>query len=738
MKELFPRSRKDQRGRNLILLILLVLLSSLPFLNRAIHLDENTYLALARNVSTHFWFPQDLNGLWFGIPVLNFSGHTHPVGLSYYLALLLIIFPHGGEWLLRLGFLVFPLGYAVGGYFLAWRFTKSPFWTAALMMATPAVLVFSSALMPDLPMTTFWLFAILSFLAGLDDGKIGKLVLAGIFLSCATLISYQAIFMSVLLAVYAWVRGEHRPRVFACLSLPIAFLAIYWYAGYLHYGFFAAAQSRKYLALTHIFGLEYFKQKVLGMLSTLGATTVFPVSLLWVFGRSVGWKKSLVVGLLATVACFFLPADYSPFENAEFYFFAVAGMMLLWFMTSSLAGALKSVAYGDSSRAGDFFLLLWVLGVALYTVLLAEFTAARYIAPLIPPLAICFVRKVEELSRGDGKACSSFLRVTLFATWFLAAGIAYADLQYVGSYREFSRWFSGKYPHPGGTVWVGSEAGLRFYMERVGAHPLLNAYSPVLSGVLPGTGWGEAHFGKPALNDLLVRPANFLRYALAPDLELSATIDSKRLSSSFPIRTYGPAAHAGLHGTNVGLLPFAISLAPLDQISIYRYNVFAYGSKDAIASASPRDEVQEILMTTEGERRAVISMPSPARLPYSVIVPPGALLTGEVALENSSAAGSRCKVEFLVSIHSGKGSSKAPCGEVILRRQRPAREEPALPIRFSCEMSTFEGQPVDVIFETKIDSDTDHSCSRVALWNLQWMQRPLSGLVLPALDQRGH
>ena len=725
MKELSLPIRKDQKWRDLTLLIFLVLLSSLPFLNRAIHLDENTYLGLARNVSSHFWFPQDLNGLWFGIPVLNFSGHTHPVGLAYYLALLLNLSPHGAEWPLRLGILVFPLGYAIAGYFLAARFTKHPFWTAALMMATPAVLVFSPTLMPDLPMTTFWLFAVLSFFAGLGDGKVWKLMLAGILLICATLISYQAIFMSVLLGAYAWIRGEHRARVFVCLALPIVFLAVYWYAGYLHYGFFAATRSGKYLALSNIFGLEYFRQKFLGMLTTLGGATVFCFSLLWLFGRSIGWKKSSIVGLLAAVICLFVPADYSLFEYAEFFLFAFTGTTLMWFIVGSLARGLKKVTAGDSSQVSDCFLLLWVSGVTLYTVLLAEFTAARYVAPLVPPLAICFVRGVEGFSGGDENAWCKFLHVTTFATWLLAVGIAYADMQYVGSYREFSQWFSGKYAQPGGTVWVGSEAGLRYYMERVGARPLVNAYSPVLPGVLPGSAWGETHFGKPALNDLLVRPVSFLRYGLTPDLELSATIDSRRLTSSFPIRTYGPAAHAGLHGTNVGLLPFAISLASLDEIDVYRYNVFARGSKDAIASAFPRNEIQETVMAIKGERRTAIAMPAPARLSYSVRVPKESLLMGEVAVEESAPTGSQCKLELLVSVHSGNGSLKTSCGEVILdRRQTPANED-LPPPRFFCEMSSLGDQQVEVVFETKKDSETDRSCPRVALWNLQWIQNPL-------------
>jgi 4-amino-4-deoxy-L-arabinose transferase-like glycosyltransferase len=724
MKESLFGSGKHEIRRDLTLLISLVLVSTLPFINRAIHLDENTYLAIARNVSHHFWFPQDFSGQWFGIPVLNFSGHTHPVGLSYYLALLLKFSHSDAEWPLRLGFIVFPLGYAVSGYFLARRFTQHPFSAAALMMVTPAVLVFSPTLMPDLPMTTFWILAALSFVTGLEERKSWKMILAGFFLICATMISYQAIFMGGLLALYTWSRGERRGKVFLCLASCGVFLALYWYAGYLHYGFFSAERSRSYLAIADIFSLGYFRQKVLGMLSTLGATTVFCFFSLFLFGRSAGWKKWLVLLFLMAGISFLVPADYSAFERTEFFVFAIAGLIVVESVLGFLVRSLRRAASGEASSAGDLFLASWIMGVVSYTVLLSEFTAARYVAALVPPLAIYFVRCAEESFAGEEGLQRRFLIATLGVTWLVAVGIAFADYQYVSSYRDFSGWFSRKYASLKGTVWVGSEAGLRYYMEHQGARTLVNPYAPMLPGVLPGAAWGEAHFGRPAPDDWLVRPARFLRYDLSPDLELSAVVDSKTMTSPFPIRTYGPAAHAGLHGTNVGLLPFAISWAPLDQIDVYRYNAFASGLKEALASAFPRGEVQESFMTIAGDRRAVIALPVSARMPYSVTVPPHSMLTGNLGIDPSS-SGLHCELDFSVSINAGVDSPEVSCGEVRLDPRRAAAKGVDQAISFSCEMSGLGGQNVDLTFHAKDATTTNHSCPKIALWNLQWARSPL-------------
>ncbi|MBZ5552115.1 MAG: glycosyltransferase family 39 protein [Acidobacteriia bacterium] len=565
------RSRRD-----LTLLGALVLAETLPFVNRAIHLDENTYLAIARHVSHNFWFPEDFASLWFGIPSLNFAPHTHPPGLPYFLDLMMQLFQGETVWLMRLGFLIFPLAYAFTGYLLACRFTRRPLAAAALMMATPAVLVFSSTLMPDLPMTTFWLLSALSFVCGLDEGKPWKVILTGVLLSLGTSVSYQAVFMSLLLLLYAVVtqKGGGIRKIpwfwiLSSLGLPWMALTVFWCAGYLHYGFWPARVSIKYLATAHVFGVDYFQQKLLGMISTLGGTLLICFSIFLVFVKRERWKGLIVVLGLALAACAWMPQSYSAFERGEYIIFALGGLSLIGLVMRFLWSAIKGTFAGDRVSASHIFLGCWVLGVIVYTILLFEFSAARYIVAIAPAVSIIFVIEVERLFH-RAEVRRTILGATFIVTWGLALAVAYADYQFVNSYRDFSKWFSHKYAPAQGTFWVGTEAGLRFYMELEGGRTLVNAFSPTNPECLPGVKWGEDHFGRPRSNDLLVRPESFLRYPLSSDLELSEMIDSRTLTSRLPIRTYGPLSHAGLHGTNVGLLPFAFSSAPLDRIEVYR------------------------------------------------------------------------------------------------------------------------------------------------------------------------
>ena len=74
--------------RNYLLLAAIVLVYIIPFLSRAIYLDEHIFLQIARSAQTNWMFPQDTPEIFFGIVVPNFAAHTHPPVGEYFLALL--------------------------------------------------------------------------------------------------------------------------------------------------------------------------------------------------------------------------------------------------------------------------------------------------------------------------------------------------------------------------------------------------------------------------------------------------------------------------------------------------------------------------------------------------------------------------------------------------------------------------------------------------------------------------
>src|SRR5262245_50910399 len=73
--------------KNYLLLAAIVLLCVIPFVSRAVYLDEHIYLQIARSAQTNWFFPQDTPEIFFGITVQNFASHTHPPVGEYFLAL---------------------------------------------------------------------------------------------------------------------------------------------------------------------------------------------------------------------------------------------------------------------------------------------------------------------------------------------------------------------------------------------------------------------------------------------------------------------------------------------------------------------------------------------------------------------------------------------------------------------------------------------------------------------------
>ncbi|MDD5544574.1 MAG: glycosyltransferase family 39 protein [Acidobacteriia bacterium] len=712
--------------RDVVALVALSLLGPLAFINRAVHLDENTYIAIARHVSRQFWFPQDFAGQWFGIPVMNFGGHSHPDGLSYFIALVMKVAHSQQEWCLRLGMEVFVVAFAVGAYFLARRFTGYAFQAALLMMVTPAVLVFSPTLMPDLPMTALWLWGAVFFLSGLDEGKTSKLFVAGICLVAATWISFQAVVMCVLLGIYAGWKGIRRPAVWVSLLLPFLFVAAYWYAEYIHYGYFGPSRSWNYYTTVKLYQRDYFEQKAAGMLTTLGGTTVFCLAILWAFLKGTGWKSWLSVLVLAGLSVFLVPTGYTGAELAQFYVFALAGVAMMWIMAEMVLRPAKDPEYLGRTLPDRVFLGLWCFGVIAYTVLLGEFSAARYVLSSVPPLVIGLVLWSEKSDNLGGRFLKNFLSMSIVLTWILALAIAYADYQFVGSYRNFAGQFFKKYGQTKAEVWVGTEAGLRYYMNQEGARTLVNPNGPLIAGVMPGTTWGLEHFGSPREGDLLVRPVSFLRYDIAPELELSSAIEWKILTSNFPLRTWNPVAHAGLHGTNVGLLPFAFSTVPFDEIEVTRFNSLAAGFERALKVADPDNPITETYFVVQRRRRPVIQMPPNAQLTFTGLQDHSQGFELEWGLDDSIWAPGSCQSVLSVRV---RRSGETPFNSCAQQQVDFSRIQSGDRPRLGTIRCSFDGSlktPGSIDLQVDRTSEGSSACPMIGLWNLQ-LAGPNSG-----------
>jgi Dolichyl-phosphate-mannose-protein mannosyltransferase len=194
----------------------LVLLIRVPFLNQAIQGDDHTYLVEAAHALVEPLHPMHVKDVFLGNQV-DLRGHSHPPLNAWVLAGLIAVFGEVREVPFHAFYIVFSLLAVWAMWSLARRFSPHPLWATLLLIAVPAFVVNGTSLETDLPFLAFWLASVALFCSG-------RLALACIAMALAALTSYQAIFLTPVLAAYLWI--NHRRGRAPWLALLVPPLAI--------------------------------------------------------------------------------------------------------------------------------------------------------------------------------------------------------------------------------------------------------------------------------------------------------------------------------------------------------------------------------------------------------------------------------------------------------------------------------------------------------------------------------
>ncbi|MBI4472652.1 MAG: hypothetical protein HY646_08295 [Acidobacteria bacterium] len=510
--------RFSQSFRGKLLIVGTVLLSILPFLDRAVFLDEHLLLFLAR--SAYGNGPgayQDISTTFFGITLPNLSSHTHPPVVEYCLAVLYWFFGEFDEASFRFFFSVFPAAAIIAFYDLARRFTRNPAIVTVLFASSPAFFVMAPTLMADIPALSFFLTGLALYFRN-QIGWATLLFAAGLGTLYQTALPFSA-----LLVWTIFVRRPLREQaVLALAPLPLA-LWLIWTATYFEH--VPLLETVRYL-LSH----SSVTHNLSALPSFIGGTVVFP----WLFLPLVKIsRKALIAGVAVSVSVglsMFTPWDSSIYQ-VYYVLMAASGLVLL------LVFAVKIAL--DRTEHTMFF-VLWLFSTFIFFLLAAEMIAARYLLLLMPPVYLVCFREIRN------RTAAAVVAMTLM----LSLSLALADYRLSGAYRS---WVSRVVPDlqvNGFQVWSGAESGLRFYLSENGIQTL------------------SATDLRPAGGDLIVRQKLF-EYGLAKDLEqLLIVIHQEQLADPFPVRTLSAAAHAGFHDSHIGLMPYVVSHTPLDSVSI--------------------------------------------------------------------------------------------------------------------------------------------------------------------------
>ena len=371
------------------------------------------------------------------------------------------------------------------------------------------------------------------------------IIFSGFAAFISYMISYQALFLIVLLSVLLIFNNNLRSK---CHWFPILFIAItliiwsvinVYFVGYPHILY--AFRTSDNIAS---FNLIKFIVKAISDISAIGGATVFaPFLFIGFFEKRLDFIKLGFLLIFAFFSIFFFASDYSHFYKLLFIIFFLTGA----FTTLKIFEILIK-----SKNKMDIFLSTWYILFLICIILFLPFGCVRYTIPLIPPLIILFIKTSKNNFKTE-KAFKIFCSLGIIFTLLLGTLVAYADFEYAGVYRTFARSLESKYKSKTNNIWFTGEWGFRYYMEDKGYKYLI----PVDNS--------------PKEGDIVVIPTLPCPIALHSDLQARLKIiDTTIFHSNFPIRVMNREAHAGFYSDGWGLLPYSFSTVPLETFKIYQ------------------------------------------------------------------------------------------------------------------------------------------------------------------------
>lgn len=453
----------------IICLILVAACSALPFLNKAIHIDDPLFVWTAKQIQTD---PANFYGFdanWYGAVMPMSQITKNPPIASYYLAAAASL---GGwsELVLHTAFFLVTVGTALGMYALAKKFCTRPLEAALGAMLTPVFLVSSTTLMCDMMMLAFWVWATVFWIEGIQNPSRLKLVVSAILVALCLLTKYFGINLVVLLAVYAIVEQRRISFSLVALSVPILALCGYQWLTASLYGRGLLLDAASYATNFRALAGQSFSSAMFA-----GATFAGGCFITILFYSFRLWSKreifaGIIFALLLLLIIFpFKKLGHFTFpENAGVKLSIVAQSALMVVAGMSLI-ALIVTDYVHYRNAASLLLVLWALGTMLFATLINWGINARSFLPMAPALGILLMRRLERFPDNRGSPAWRTMRPLLPAAG-IALLVTLADASLANTVKAAATDIAEKYNRQ--TIWFQGHWGFQYYMESFGAKPV--------------------------------------------------------------------------------------------------------------------------------------------------------------------------------------------------------------------------------------------------------------------------
>ncbi len=532
------------------MVIALLLLAGVgPFMDKAVHIDDPLFVWAADQIQKdplHFY---SFTVNWFGSVMPMTLATCNPPLTSQGLALVRHVFGPG-EIPMHGALLLVAFAAAAGMYRLAGNWCAWPLLATVLTITTPVFLVSSTNIMCDIPMLAVWIWAVVCWEHALKTGGRLWYLLAVSLAGLAVLTKYSAMTLLPLLPLIGLLRQKKLGTWLLWLLVPPGIMGLYEaYTAHLYgQGLISAAASYANQYRYFLTG-GWLGKTVIGLVYLGGC--LLPTTLLAPFI----WRKqqlfwgTLAVGGMATLTLLALPAGGLPGLTT-------AGEARGWVqleMILMLAGGLHAlvltgVELGRRRDVVSAMAALWIGSGFLFAAVLNWTVSSRSLLPLVAPVAILIVRRLERTPALAGKP-QPLLLVLLVAGLF-SVGLSWADAELANSGRTAARQIATDYPLAQARLWFEGHCAFQYYLEPLGGQAVDYGNSLLQAGdrlVVPGN------------NSNLLNPP-------ADAVELLAT---PVFPSSSGLTTVSAELGAGFYGAG-GCLPFVIAPVPPETYYVYK------------------------------------------------------------------------------------------------------------------------------------------------------------------------
>lgn len=523
-------------------LVVLMLLLQLPFLSVAFRVDEPNIIALARQIDREPRDPYGFEINWTGTTKPAHEVLANPPVYPAWLALWARLFGWS-ETSLHASNIPFAVLALVSFMVLARRVGAPPILAGVLLLGSPAFLLATHVVMPDLAMLSCFLVAISGSMSFLAHGRRGWLAVVFVVAFLAPLMKYNGILLAPVLLVL-WLFSGRRRELLVIAAAPAISFALWMVLSWQIYG------TPHFLALR---GLEGGPRSyvVSGVVSVLGLG-VIPVALAFTkiqdSSAFTDWRGSLAVFIL-TALLGFLAFGY-PVRPALLFGISVA--ISIHFLILVL------LQIGPAMRRQDgitVLLVFWILLVLAFQFKLI-FTSVRYLLPLLPAVVLLLLRVRPSESK-----YSVLFRALAVISVVLSLSVAIGDAAIANVYRRFVRGNEMRLRAGSGRLYFAGHWGFQFYAESIGAVQIES--------------WPEPLYQE---GDKVVVARNPFPSILVPDdRRVSWThtdIDERML---WPVRTIDCESAANFYGNRIGpcrfqgtaSIPFGLNFGPVERFSIF-------------------------------------------------------------------------------------------------------------------------------------------------------------------------